>query len=97
MREGSGVLMINEKVYIIHDVLDGKVADFFVFGAVPVLNDEDAHKRFSIDYYKPNCPYIRSFLAAFPEYTYVGSTYNMHNNGWGMSFDGYEKVERFPY
>ena len=88
--------MPGEKVYFIHRGYMGSGADFFIKGIKPVTTEEEAREVEDIDYYMPDCRYVKAFLEAHPEYVYIGSSDDMHALGggaWGMGFDGYEAVK----
>ena len=83
---------MEERVYFTHGGRIGKAADFFIRGISPINTEEEAIQVAEIDYYLPDCEYVKEFLKGHPDYVYVGSTDNMHRNGWGMSFEGYAAV-----
>ncbi|MDG7037039.1 MAG: hypothetical protein JRM72_06625 [Nitrososphaerota archaeon] len=95
-----------KKVYFIHTGYGGILsADFFVRGIKPLKDGEEAERRYNVDYYIPDCQYVRAFLKGHHGYVYIGSSDNAHTidyrtkglsnlrNNWGMSFDGYKQVE----
>ena len=85
---------VEDKVYFVHrGSIGGMAADFFIKGISPINSEEDAEKIEFIDYYMPDCEYVKEFLKGHPDYVYVCSTDNMHRNGWGMSFEGYKKID----
>jgi phage FluMu protein Com len=77
---------MNDKVYFIHKGTKRPEADFFDKG----IKKEDV--RGYIDYFIPDCKYVKAFLQLHPEYTYVGSTDNMYYKGRETPFGGYEEV-----
>ena len=80
---------MEDKVYFTHSAYIGKAADFFVRGKSP----EEIKSILQIaDYFLSDCDYVVEFLKKNPEYSYVGSTDNMHSYGWGMDFEGYAAV-----
>ncbi len=89
---------MEDKVYFIHesgiDIMHNgsmvKVlgADFFIRSEVVKQYD-----GYSPDYLVEDCPYVKAFLKNHSDYSYVGSTDNIHKDGWGMSFDGFTEVD----
>ena len=79
------------RIYFIHSGGFGSAADFFLKRRRPVSEKEA--EKYHIDYSMAGCRYVKKFLEQHPKYVYLGSTDNAHVNGWGMSFDGFEKVE----
>ena len=90
---GLGVSEMEDKVYFTHGGGIGEAADFFIRGISPINTEEEARQITEIDYYMPDCEYVEKFVEEHPDYVYVGSTDNMHTWGWGMSFEGYTKVD----
>ena len=84
---------VEDRVYFVHEGAIGKSADFFIRGISPINTEEEAIQVAEIDYYLPDCEYVKEFLKGHPDYVYVGSTDNMHRNGWGMSFEGYKNID----
>ncbi len=89
---------MKDRVYFIHEsgihiVLDGRAinvlgADFFVKSELAKQYDEGWS-----DYLVEDCPYVKAFLKEHPDYKYIGSTDNIHADGWGVNFDGFTKVD----
>ena len=84
---------VEDRVYFVHEGAIGKSADFFIRGISPINTEEEAIQVAEIDYYLPDCEYVKEFLKGHPDYVYVGSTDNMHTWGWGMSFEGYKNID----
>ena len=81
------------KVYFIHKGGIGRAADFFIEGIKPVSTKEEAEKVADVDYYMPECIYVKEFLKEHPDYVYVGSTDDQHAWGWGRGFLNYDEVK----
>ena len=78
---------MEDRVYFIHTGF-GLSADFFVKSELA-----EQYSEYWADYLVEDCVYVQAFLKEHPDYKYVGSTDNMHINGWGMSFDGFTEVD----
>ena len=88
---------MEDRVYFIHEsgidiIREGNMvkvlgADFFVKSELAEQYEDWP------DYLVEDCPYVKAFLKAHPDYKYVGSTGNLHTDGWGMSFDGFTKID----
>ena len=68
-------IKMEDKVYFIHAGGAGLAADFFV------RNGLEGQYKDRADYLMEDCPYVKAFLKEHPDYSYVGSTDNMHE--WG--------------
>lgn len=79
-----------EKVYIIHGGGLATAADFFV-KRVESLNEEE--EDYWMDYKMENCEYVQKFLEEHPDFKYVGSSDDMHYDGWGVDFEGWTEVD----
>ena len=84
--------MSQNKIYFLHDAPAGLGADFFLKRKRPV-SEKEREEKYNVDYTIAGCPYVKEFVKQHPEYVYLGSTDNAHVWGWGMSFDGFKKVE----
>ena len=87
------------KVYFIHGGGMGLLADCFI--KIKKKITEDNAYDYGIDYYMPDCPYVKKFLEKNPDYEYVGSTDNLHmygdGDGWGMDLSKWTRVCVFAY
>ena len=84
---------VRGKVYFVRVGAIAMSSDFFIRGISPINTEEEARQVTEIDYYLPDCEYVKEFLKGHPDYVYVGSADNMHSYGWGMSFEGYKKID----
>ena len=79
----------SKKVYFIHEGYIGQSADFFIRRKEPISDIEAM--EIGIDY-RVDCRYVTEFLKHNIDYQYLGSTDDVHYNGWGMSFEGFTEV-----
>ena len=86
-KEG-GRVTVPDKVYFIHG-LYGQSADFFIRRKHPISDNEA--EEIGIDY-RTECIYVTEFLKQNNNYQYLGSTDNLHYDGWGMNFEGFTEV-----
>ena len=83
----------HKKIYFIHGGGAGLSADCFIKTKKKIT--EDNAYDYGIDYYLPDCRYVKKFLEKNTEYQYVGSTDDQHMNedGWGMDLSEWKLVD----